>query len=233
MQPPSKGRTWENEDLTMNELATQQKGGLAGVNEGSQSDEEYQHISKKRRVSPKTLENMESIKEKEGVKAAQESYHNVEPAILGVNEGHKTSTLNAEEIIEPVISNPNGQTMPTSDLDWLRSRTNRLLGLLDDDEVAVTLHPTLDAIKVDKPIPTHALPASKPEEAPIAEQTIREGPDFEKGESTVESTVSLGQISNTARLFIRNLSYSVSKEDLKVYFEPFGSLDEVCVRIFI
>ena len=167
------------------------------------------------------------------MKAAKELYHNVGPTIPEVNEGHKTSALSAEDIVEPVISNPDGQIMPASDVDWLRSRTNRLLGLLDDDEAAVTLHPTFDAKKVDKPISIHASPASKPEEALIAEQTIPEDPDYEKGESIVESTASLGKISNTARLFIRNLSYSVSEEDLRVYFEPFGSLDEVCVRILI
>ena len=61
MQPPSKGRTWENEDLTMNNSTIQQKGTTTGVNEDSQSKEEYQHVAKKRRISQKSLKKMESI----------------------------------------------------------------------------------------------------------------------------------------------------------------------------
>jgi multiple RNA-binding domain-containing protein 1 len=41
---------------------------------------------------------------------------------------------------------------------------------------------------------------------------------------------SLEAIRRTSRLFVRNLPYSATQEDLREAFERFGTIEEVCFR---
>jgi multiple RNA-binding domain-containing protein 1 len=38
----------------------------------------------------------------------------------------------------------------------------------------------------------------------------------------------LEEISKNGRLFVRNLPYTATEDDLRNHFQPFGSLEEVC-----
>ncbi|CZS99113.1 probable multiple RNA-binding domain-containing protein 1 [Rhynchosporium agropyri] len=109
-------------------------------------------------------------------------------------------------------------TAPTTDEDWLRSRTNRLLDLVDPDEIGV-------ATTVD---PVQAQPAIVVEST--AEETVsQEGPpaEAEAEEEAKQEDPTIEAIKATGRLFVRNLPYSATEDDLKEHFSAFGFLDEV------
>ncbi|KAJ5893377.1 Multiple RNA-binding domain-containing protein 1 [Penicillium taxi] len=127
---------------------------------------------------------------------------------------------------------------PVSDMDWLRSKTSRLLGLLDEDEQA----------EFDKP---KAVEPTKPqtrvteESRSAAIDNIRSQPAANNGNeevdesedevddtvagTTPEQTANIELIRASARLFLRNLSYDLTEADLQPLFAPFGKTEEIHV----
>ncbi|KAL0935337.1 Multiple RNA-binding domain-containing protein 1 [Colletotrichum truncatum] len=131
----------------------------------------------------------------------------------------------------PAVAVNNNNGAATSDDDWLRSRTNRLLDLVDDDEV---LQPpaqqdsgetggSAPAINHEAPVESSERPKAAIESeagagdkaAPLAKKVEEEGDE------------TLATIKRTSRLFVRNLAYSVNEDDLRSHFEQFGELEEV------
>ncbi|KAH7319214.1 hypothetical protein BKA65DRAFT_96890 [Rhexocercosporidium sp. MPI-PUGE-AT-0058] len=113
---------------------------------------------------------------------------------------------------------PESTAPAATDEDWLRSRTNRLLDLMDPDEIGIagtgavpTEPPAVAEIKTDE-TPEHGEPAAEPEH----EEEVDDQSD-----PTIEA------IKATGRLFVRNLPYSATEDDLREHFSPFGSLEEV------
>ncbi len=113
--------------------------------------------------------------------------------------------------------------LDAGDDEWLRMRTSRLLDLVDPSELAES---------------GPAQQAAAPDQETRAQTTKADDGENRRGETSedqqsgapprqdsAEST--LDQIQRTRRLFIRNLSYSASEDDLRQYFESFGTLDEV------
>ncbi|ORY54804.1 uncharacterized protein BCR38DRAFT_145735 [Pseudomassariella vexata] len=106
-----------------------------------------------------------------------------------------------------------------TDDDWLRLRTNRLLDLMDDDDIAA--------------IPSRAEPSTSLPPTPVptksyAEPERTDEADGDKPEpDSLEEETPLQSISRTRRLFIRNLSYKITEEDIRKFFEQYGSLEEV------
>jgi len=123
----------------------------------------------------------------------------------------------AETTAEEVPQVPDGAT----DGDWLRTRTNRLLDLMDPEEAGIPIRAPA------QPTPT-SLPASS-----VVEQAAREAvdgaADMPEGEvginKTSESPLSL--VEKTRRLFLRNLSYTATEDNIREYFSTFGNLEEV------
>jgi len=110
------------------------------------------------------------------------------------------------------------QETPATDLEWLRARTSRTLGLVSDsenehseDEMSVTSE---DDPQVNQPeIHPATPPATDPSDT----------------EQLPASTLSIAEIKilKTARLFIRNLVYGVTEDDLRNIFSPYGQIEEV------
>lgn len=131
-----------------------------------------------------------------------------------------------EILVEPVISSATDQipinAPDATDDDWMRSRTNRLLDLVDPKDIA-TISP------VERPADTTARETVY--EAPTTTQPIAaveslEGagdPDVEQSDPTIDA------IKSNGRLFVRNLPYTATEEDLRAHFQVYGSLDEVCI----
>ena len=114
---------------------------------------------------------------------------------------------------------------PASDADWLRSRTSRLLGLLNDDEVqGPTVEPT---IRQDE--------HSSDGDSDDAEEDIKDPGTVAQVERKVSRTEDIQPDNTTSedagprytRLFIRNLAYNITESDLREQFEKYGPLDEV------
>lgn len=104
----------------------------------------------------------------------------------------------------------------TTDEDWLRSRTNRLLDLMDPDEIGAA---ATGAVPAEPAVVAEAQPDETPDHEEPAEEVIEE--DSDKPDPTIEA------IKATGRLFVRNLPYTATEDDLREHFAPFGSLEEV------
>lgn len=119
-------------------------------------------------------------------------------------------------------SQPADAAVAATDDDWLRSRTNRLLDLVDPDDIS-HVAPVAKA-DCDNSAPQEA---ANDKEAPHSEEDgTHDSQDLiplqgQDKESAAEA------ISRTARLFVRNLPYSATEDDLREEFEKFGGVDEV------
>jgi multiple RNA-binding domain-containing protein 1 len=129
--------------------------------------------------------------------------------------------------MEPII--PTKTNNITADLhipdatddDWMRNRTNRLLDLMDSADIAVEksvkLTSKTNAVRevVDKP-------------GVITEKVLGEIEKIEeeRGDPVIEA------ISANGRLFVRNLPYTATEQDLREHFQPYGTLEEVRTCIF-
>lgn len=110
-----------------------------------------------------------------------------------------------------------------TDDDWLRSRTNRLLDLVDPEELAQ------EQRGVSKPSQPHedALRGSHDETLQDEAQSMQvDEPEQVEGESTLDT------IRRTSRLFVRNLPYGATKDDIADSFEKFGTISEVRIVMF-
>ncbi|KAK2592378.1 Multiple RNA-binding domain-containing protein 1 [Conoideocrella luteorostrata] len=114
-----------------------------------------------------------------------------------------------------------------TDDDWLRSRTNRLLDLVDPDDL------TAGAVPSPKDVPSPKNATTK-QDIKVDRQSSHSSdevtPDMADDVATSEETAkedAVDAISRTSRLFVRNLPYSATEEDLRETFDKFGALQEV------
>lgn len=110
-----------------------------------------------------------------------------------------TTDKNATESTEVVP--PAVGSEDNADLDWLRGRTNRTLDLVDPDEVQIRQ----DA-----------------DESPVQDTTAPHV-ETEQSDNSSEAVVKIPN----ARLFLRNLAFSVNEQDLRQHFQQFGKVQEV------
>lgn len=213
MQPASKSKTWANEDLSSfgqpsMAVAVPEVVAIAGA---SETEDEYESISI----------NSQNNKPPQ-FKAMGETVPGNEDANMeGINnQREETSagenTENTEESLAPV-----------SDADWLRSKTSRLLDLTDD----VNSHLARETISDNTLEPVQKTPVVEQEEwAGIRGEEVNEGANPEEGQKETEMSeeqAAIRTILKTGRLFLRNLSYSITEDDLQQYFLEHGELEEV------
>ncbi|EFR04410.1 multiple RNA-binding domain-containing protein 1 [Nannizzia gypsea CBS 118893] len=142
--------------------------------------------------------------------------YNAENTVTGISVTQSETELNeAGDAVNTSEDNPE----PQNDDDWLRSKTSRLLGLLDDeDEMSAETwkgKPSEDkTAQTPVPAKTYSTKAAIEEEEAVPEPP----PD-----ANIES------IRLTGRLFIRNLPYNASEDDLSATFSRFGKIEETHV----
>jgi multiple RNA-binding domain-containing protein 1 len=153
----------------------------------------------------RTKNKSESDKEKKRI-------HVVEPTNVVEVVYDDSAPQNNDETVEEV------QDTLATDLEWLRARTSRTLGLVSDsedekseDEMSGTSE---DDASVEQPETTPATP-------PATGSSDTEQPPAPKP-STAES-----KILKTSRLFVRNLVYGVTEDNLRNIFSPYGQIEEV------
>ncbi|KAF2139999.1 uncharacterized protein K452DRAFT_327905 [Aplosporella prunicola CBS 121167] len=207
MQPPSKQKAWANDDLQVDHTLARPEDAKVDTVQAPEggSDDEYQTVQKKTRRA-KSPPNP-SVSELEPTPAQQPAEAE---AIDGVDQ----------EDEQPV------DAQPMSDADWLRSRTSRMLGLVDDDED--------EAVRPSKPASVEASNFSDADEEPQQGDDIdmKDASDVaEPTEDHVPVDPTVDSIRSTGRLFLRNLPYSVSEEDIREHFKSMGALEEVHVPL--
>jgi multiple RNA-binding domain-containing protein 1 len=116
---------------------------------------------------------------------------------------------------------------PATDLDWLRARTSRTLGLDSDNEESDN---EKDAKSKDDFSITGEDPAPEPvsnENPPATPPATESSSDDEDAVIPSKSATAESKILATGRLFVRNLVYGVTEEDLRTIFSPYGEIEEV------
>lgn len=193
-----------------------------------ESDEEYEMVPKKaRKESPQPEPMAITIAAASAPKAVEVIAEDV-------------PSVPAAEISQPPVA------FDADDDDWLRSRTNRMLDLVDDPNEAIKAAPvvavqtTVDTVITDA-VPEASTAADNTASKPSAGQTetlpgitIISTPSGEDAPAAATSTdETIEAIQKSGRLFVRNLPYTATEDDLKVHFEKYGALEEVCTPVLL
>ena len=138
---------------------------------------------------------------------------------LAQQDGHAAAEQPPSEV---------GQPPTVSDTEWLRSRTSRLLGLVEDDG---DYRPQT----VTSPV-KHGAPASESTGLRllnVSSDDMHIGTPVQEGQAPADNLVPAkdGYDSNDAdcRLFVRNIPYTTTEDDLRRHFSLYGDLTEVRV----
>ena len=213
MQPPSKTTIWANGERPLDSADTatvaQTPTGDAAVRE-DESDDEYQVISKR----PKADVSLQQ--------SSKELVEDDEPW-EGFAEDDEPNE-HAQEDVEMVEAGPveagTATSAPVSDADWLRSHTNRVLELVKDDEdntPSRTQDKSPQESKDDRAEVVEDVDMTVPEEPPDAE------PEQESANQTAEEE----KVRQSGRLYLRNLHWEITDDDLRDHFTQYGPLEEV------
>lgn len=207
-QPPSKTNIWTEGDaqIAAGNSTVVEEPVKDVVVPADESDDDYQVITKK---SKTTETPQEAPKETESVPVP-------EPVIAA----HTTAVQDTDATMQDASDVVTADQPAATDDDWLRSRTNRLLDLVEDDDVPVA------------PVSAAKNPAVEKRDSPVAMEQQPE-PTKSSDEPVVESGSSEeDKIRETGRLYLRNLHFEVTEEDIRTQFSKYGSLDEVSRMLF-
>lgn len=227
MQTSSKTRTWANDDGMVNPT------------------EELVSVSKQPAQDTAVVEELPSHPKKARVQETSPGEKDEEPKAVVVDQSGADESVDTPMLDDEEGENEEqGEAAPVSDADWLRSKTSRLLGLLDEDEQA-----EFDDHKVVEPAKPRSRTPDEPESRNAAiENLAAESPqptannddereDDEEQEDvvrlTAEQNKNIDLIRESARLFVRNLAYDTTDGDLEPLFAEYGKLDEVSDIFFL
>ncbi|KKA28177.1 hypothetical protein TD95_004075 [Thielaviopsis punctulata] len=133
--------------------------------------------------------------------------------------------MDVDESNEVEAAAPVAATAVTDD-DWLRSRTSRMLDLIDEEDIkplapSPQVAPVLKSTtQTENPTTTDATEETiTPKGEPVAQP--------KKKTTLSEQEQHIQTIRQTCRLFVRNLSYKTREDDIRTLFEQFGAVEEV------
>lgn len=124
---------------------------------------------------------------------------------------------------EPPREVPQVSTEATDD-DWLRSRTSRLLDLVDPDDPAFSARPPA-SVPAPAPVAASASGPQEPARGGGGAEVDGHGGGVPVHGENPRDAVKL--VEKTSRLFLRNLGYNVTEDDIRDHFSQFGNLEEV------
>lgn len=210
MKPKSKKRTWENDETihTSQDDAVNDDAHMA-VDAAAASDEEYEDVprkAKKAKVEPSTTEQPQAEETPAEVVTA--------PTEIPEHPNEENGTAGG----------------PMTDADWARSRTSRLLGLLDDDEEeAEGSRPKARAMSASSEEMDHDVPTKGATTRPTAETPASTSNPPSDEPAAPDAVVEPTGVRASMRLFVRNLPYGVQEDALRSEFAPYGNVEEVRV----
>ncbi|KAF2236025.1 multiple RNA-binding domain-containing protein 1 [Viridothelium virens] len=112
------------------------------------------------------------------------------------------------------------------DDDWLRNHTNRVLDLVDEDMEQSARHQDTSSQAEEKKSELHVSERADDETNENGEHPEDlEGPH--RPRTDLGGNADVDTIMSTGRLFVRNIAYDATANDLKSRFQDFGNLDEV------
>lgn len=188
---------------------------------GGESDDEYEAVPERpaKRTSRQTDKAAGPVPSQPPT--AKEMPLDTAP-VPNTNDGSMTQ-MDVDEPSEAVAT-----AAPATDDEWLRNRTNRLLDLVDDDDISPdTIAPARSEQQEQRRPQTEAAPPpSLPSAEDDEEPQPKPEPQATGGKDTLET------IRESRRLFLRNIAYTATEDDLKAYLEPFGDIEEVRTLTF-
>lgn len=209
MQAPSKMKGLNSEALPS--LAEEQQAGINPPPElVADSDSEYENIVKKSKRS-KQQQAPAAAPHNDSADQDMEMRDGAPPDTSGVqNEMQQANEVDGTETKNTAIS----------DMDWLRSRTTRLLGLVEEDE-----EERVEAVPEPESSPEAPEPMRGGNDTISAEDADGDAPSPEDAEDDVNDTEKA--VRTSRRLYLRNLPYNVTEDDLRSQFVSYGALSEV------
>lgn len=219
MQPHSKAKAWEDQAASVRRIS---------VDLGAESE------------NHKVSTNLGDADAQPVLKKSKRSFNDAQKVEHGSLSTQTEDDLSKELRSEPKTENVENEDVPIvaenrggeSDSDWLRSRTSRLLGLVDDDQMCETAAMPLD--DEAKNLQTIQPPSDAKRGVPglnmQGEEEIQEANALEREKSSPrEEDSHVNTTAENGRLFIRNLTYSTTEDELRRLFEieRYGSLEEV------
>jgi len=134
------------------------------------------------------------------------------------------------EDIENGQGNEQGPPPGTSDMDWMRSRTSRLLGLVtddveDSDQEQDTKQPRANSPELEKG--GASTKTSAEDDATVEVDQNSDPTDALPADDKEEVGADVATIRKTGRLFLRNLAYTITEDELREYLSAFPSLEGV------
>ena len=128
--------------------------------------------------------------------------------------------------VDEIMAEASGKAV--TDDEWLRSRTNRLLDLVDPNDIVIEqgAQPMPMTDVAEQPLINQPERPNK-DELPVPETLEVEEIEEEQEDATIEA------IRSSGRLFVRNLAYTATEQDLREHFEQYGSLEEVRMHFII
>jgi multiple RNA-binding domain-containing protein 1 len=211
MRPKSKSKTWDTQDTQEQDVDEPPRKVQAMELPEADSDNEYEMVPKK----PKKEQSVVISKE--------------QPMPIQIASSPLFVPTDAAEASEPGQGDDKGaQPEPVggvdaTDDDWLRSRTNRLLDLVDPTNAVAQKAPNeglQSPPRPEEPVAREDVSIPADQETIVKEVVEEEGPSGGP-DPTVEA------IQASGRLFVRNLPYSATEDDLRKHFEVYGTLEEV------
>lgn len=173
-----------------------------------ESDNEYQVISKKPKVAAEPTATPASAPH------PTDEEPTAEPEAVAAD---------TSEAMEDVQEAPAAEQEPVSDMDWLRSRTNRVLELVEDDE-----EPAANASASQAPAPQPPVAAEESRQEVEAQQEPSQPPAEQPNDAAPDEE---DRIRETGRLYLRNLHYEVTEDEIRDQFSKHGALEEVSTAI--
>lgn len=215
MGRPSKSKTWANQDVIKDAKAVSQ---VDSIHDKDVESDNQHGVSTQARPQRDLGQNT--------AKKASNSFSKDLAGQAKPGEGDTTKPVIAST--EPIpadmpAADATGEPKSTvSDSEWLRSKTRRLLDLVDDDddyeqpssEPAAAGTAKSSGMSTPKVVTSNGQMKASPTEMVVREHSISEEPDRPTG---LESR----------RLFVRNLPFTASENDIEQAFSPYGELTEV------
>lgn len=190
MQRPSQSKSFLNEateDVGNTPLVTGDQ-----VISHADSEDELQNITKKSKVG-----------KEERSDCLPPSNPTIQPIPRARDTDHAGLVVEMDKLADASKEVP-------SDIDWLRARTSRVLGLADDEEEF-------------QPVPEQSGTDMVLEDSEM--KPVEESAGLDADEVVIDADEQT--IRDTRRLYLRNLPYTIIEDDLIEHFTAFDGLEEV------
>lgn len=191
-----------------------------------ESDDEYEEVPS-RQAKSSSQKASQVVVPLEAGDSGKQTQNNVANT---VNNASKSES-DGMDVDQPSVDQAPPTAVVADDDDWLRSRTNRLLDLVNDDEEIPVAPPVASASSNTPVVPPSA---SNEDTATQVVDSVMEGAVVDPASDDEKSgkLSAVDTVHKTARIFVRNLPYSATEEELHEYFGKFGELEEVSRNSF-